>query len=140
MQRVTAERPTQPIRARTSRGIRPRREVQRFESLVGELSAAMARVSADAVDCEIESWLGKICRALDLDRSAIYERDSPDEPVHTTHIWVRPNFPPFPRNYDPEKLFQRSTEAVMAGNQFTFARPSDIPSELADVRPFVERY
>jgi len=100
----------------------------------------MARVSADAVDCEIESWLGKICRALDLDRSAIYERDSPDEPVRPTHTWVRPNCPPFPRHYDPEKLFPRSTQLVMAGKMLTFARPSDIPVENQDARRAVARY
>jgi signal transduction histidine kinase len=107
---------------------------------VGELSAAMARVPADAVDHEIEAWLGKICRALDLDRSAIYERDSQDEPLRTTHTWVRPNFPPFPRHYDPEKLVQSSTRLVMAGHTLTFASPSDIPAELGDLRRAVERY
>jgi signal transduction histidine kinase len=112
----------------------------RFESLVGELSAAMARAQADAVDREIESWLGKICRALDLDRSAIYERDSPDEPVHTTHTWVRPNFPPFPRHYDPEKALQSTTRWVMAGNQITYSHPSELPAELVDARRFLERW
>jgi signal transduction histidine kinase len=112
----------------------------RFESLVGELSATMARASADAVDREIESWLGKICRALDLDRSAIYERDSPDEPVRTTHTWVRPNFPPFPRHYDPEKALQSTTRWVMAGNQITYSDPSELPAELVDARRFLERW
>ena len=130
----------EPKRHAAPRVRRERREVARFESLVGELSAAMARVPADAVDGEIESWLGKICRALDLDRSAIYERDTPEEPVRTTHTWVRPNFPPFPRHYDPEKLFQRSTKLVMAGHMLTFARPSDLPAEAREVRRWVERY
>ena len=47
---------------------------------------------------------------------------------------------PFPRHYDPEKAFPRSTELVMAGNTLTFARPSDIPPENKDARRFVERY
>jgi signal transduction histidine kinase len=140
MQRRATSATIEPKRARAARIGRERREVQRFESLVGELSAAMARAPADAVDREIESWLGKICRALDLDRSAIYERDSPDEQVRTTHTWVRPNFPPFPRHYDPEKLFQRSTKLVMAGHMLTFARPSDLPAEAQEVRRWVERY
>jgi signal transduction histidine kinase len=100
----------------------------------------MARAPADAVDREIESWLGKICRALDLDRSAIYERDSPDQPVRTTHTWVRPKFPPFPRRYDPEELVQSTTKWVMAGNMLAFASPSEIPAELRDLRRAVERY
>jgi signal transduction histidine kinase len=138
MRRVTAERPTQPTRARTLRG--PRREIERFESLVDELSAVMTRTPAHAVDGEIQTWLGKICQALGLDRSGIYERDAPGERVRTTHTWLRAGFPPFPRHYDPEKAFQRSTELVMAGNTLTFARPSDIPAENKDARRFVERY
>jgi signal transduction histidine kinase len=129
-----------PRRVRSGRVGRERREVERFESLVGELSAAMAAAPADAVDHEIETWLGKICQALDLDRSAVYERDAPDKPVRTTHTWRRANFPPFPRNYDPEKLIRATTDWVMAGNQLTFGRPAEIPAELEDARRFVERY
>jgi signal transduction histidine kinase len=116
------------------------RENDNFESLVGELSAAMALAPADSVDHEIESWLGKICQALDLDRSAIYERDAPGGPVRTTHTWLRPNFPPFPPQYDPQKFFKETTEWVMAGNQIAFSRPSDIQTELGDLRSFAERY
>jgi signal transduction histidine kinase len=140
LRRSPISRNPQPKPRRTASIGRERREVERFESLVGELSEAMARVPADVVDHEVDSWLGKICRALDLDRSAIYERDSPDEPLRTTHTWVRPNFPPFPRHYDPEKLVQSSTKLVMAGNTLTFASPSDIPAEHSDLRRAVERY
>jgi signal transduction histidine kinase len=107
---------------------------------VGELSAAIARAPADAVDREIESWLGRICRALDLDRSGIYERGTQDQPVRTTHTWLRPNFPPFPRHYDPEKIVQATTRWVMAGNQLVVSRLTDIPAELGDARRFIERY
>ena len=140
LRRLQISRTPQPQPRRTASVGRERREVARFESLVDELSAAMALAPADAVDHEIESWLGKISRALDLDRSALYERDAPEQPVRTTHTWLRAGFPPFPRRYDPGKLFQATTEWVMAGNQFTFARPSDIPAENNDLRPFVERY
>ena len=140
MQRRATSATTEPKRDRAASIGRERREVERFESLVGELSAAMARAPAEAVDREIDTWLGKICRTLDLDRSAVYERDAPGEPVRTTHIWLRANFPAFPRNYDPGKVLPATTEWVMAGNQITFSRPSDIPAELADARRFVERY
>lgn len=139
MRRPANSRTIQPLHDRLHGG-RPQREVKRFESLVDQLSAAMALAEAHAVDREIEFWLGKICQALDLDRSAIYERDAPGEPVRTTHTWLRANFPPFPPNYDPEKLFKTTTNWVMAGNQLTFSHPSDIPAELGDARRFVERY
>jgi signal transduction histidine kinase len=140
MQRRPTSATIDPKRNRTARVGRERREVARFESLVGELSAAMARAPADEVDGEIELWLAKICRVLDLDRSAVYERDSPDDPVRATHTWVRPNFPAFPRNYDPERLIQRSTQLVMSGKTLVFGRPSDIPVENQDTRRFVEKY
>ncbi len=134
---------TATIELKRNRGahvVRERRELARFESLVGELSAAMARATADSVDREIDSWQGKICLALDLDRSAIYERDSETEPTRITHTWVRPNFPPFPRKYDPIKFLRTTTEWVMAGNQIVFSRPSEIPAQLEDGRNFAQRY
>jgi signal transduction histidine kinase len=117
-----------------------RREVAGFESLVRDLSAAMTRTPADSVDPEIDIWLGKICEALDLDRAAIYERDTPSGPVHPTHIWVRSSFPPFPQNFDPERMTKRTVDWILAGNQFAFSRPSDIPAEMDDLRRFVEKY
>ncbi len=130
----------EPKRRRPAGVGRERREVERFESLVGELSAAMALVPAEEVDREIEAWLGKICQALNLDRSAIYERDAPGQPVRTTHTWLRAGFPPFPRNYDAEKLFPKSTKWVMEGNPYFWSNPDEIPSEVADLRPYIERY
>jgi len=62
----------------------------------------MAQAAAEVVDREIETWLGKICIALDLDRSAIYERDAPGRGVRTTHTWVRANFPDFPIGIIPK--------------------------------------
>ena len=130
----------EPKRDRSRLADHGRRELARFESLVSQLSTAMTRATAEMVDWEIESWLGKICRTLDLDRSAIYERNAQDHPVRTTHTWLRPGCPPFPRNYDPGKIIPTATQWVMAGNQFIFAHPSDIPAEYKETRPFVERY
>jgi signal transduction histidine kinase len=117
-----------------------RRETQRFESLVDELSAAMARVTADAVDREIDVWQGKICEALDLDRSGVFELDAPGKPVRTTHIWVRPDIAPFPPDFNPEKQLKSTVDWVLAGKQIVFSSPSQIPAELAAAIPFVERY
>ncbi len=140
MQRRATSANIQPKREPTARVGRERREVERFESLVSEVSAAMARVPADDVDREIESWLGKISQALDLDRSAIYERDAVGEPVRVTHTWRRADFPSFPRNYDPEEFFQASVDWVMGGNPITFSAIDEIPPELEDARRFVERW
>lgn len=144
MQRLQRRATSATSEPKCDRGVsrvgRARHETKRFELLVDELSAAMALAPADAVDREVDSWLGKICEALDLDRSAIYERDAQDQPVRTTHTWLRPGFPPFPPDYDPEKFFPMGTKLVMRGISSTFASPSDIPREDEETRRFVERY
>ena len=100
----------------------------------------MTRASAHEVDREIELWLGRISQALGLDRSGVYERDSPSDPVRTTHTWKRANIPPLPRDFDPEKVLKTTTEWVLAGNQLVFSSPAGVPAELADAREFVARY
>jgi len=100
----------------------------------------MAFVPSDTVDSEIEVWHGKICGALNLDRSGIFERDAPGEPLRQSHTWLRSNIPPFPRNFAPEKFLKATVEWVMAGKQITFSRPSEIPIELADARKFARQY
>jgi signal transduction histidine kinase len=115
-------------------------EVKQFESLVEELSVAIAKAPAEAVDVEIERWLATICLALDLDRSAVYER-SPSNEVRTSHTWVRPNFPVFPRvHLNPETLTKRTTGYILAGNRIVFSRQSEIPSQFADLKRFVARH
>src|SRR5712672_2769741 len=140
MRRVTAERTAQPIRVQTLGGIRPHREIERLELLVDELSAAMTRAPADAVDREIETWLGKISQILGLDRSGIHERDPSSDHVRTTHTWRRPDIPPLPRDFNPEKYLKTTTDWVLAGNQVVFSSPSGIPAHLEDARHFVERF
>jgi signal transduction histidine kinase len=136
----TKQRSTRPISDWASRGINPSREIDRFESLVSELSAAMTRASAHEVDREIEIWLGKISQALGLDRSGIYERDSSSDPVRTTHTWKRHDIPPLPQDFDPEKVLKTTTEWVLAGNQLVFSSPTGVPAELTDAREFAARY
>ena len=48
--------------------------MERFASLVDELSAAMAQVSADEIDKEIKEWLRRIVLALEVDRGTFWER------------------------------------------------------------------
>ncbi|HJU11496.1 MAG TPA: ATP-binding protein [Candidatus Binataceae bacterium] len=131
---------TVPARRNVATRIRRESDIEQFGSLVDELSASMAQASANSVDGEIQNWLATICGALELDRSALYERDGPGQPVRTTHTWLREGFPPFPRKYDPETLFKRTTDWVMAGNQLVFSHVDEIPLHLADAKRFVIRH
>jgi len=109
---------------------------------LSELSAAMARVPADAVDSEIETWLGKICLALGLDRSTVFQRSTVDGPVYISHTWTRPNcnIPTLPRSLDVGKYFRKTAEWVMAGNLFVYARRSEIPPDFRIPDRISERY
>jgi signal transduction histidine kinase len=118
---------------------RATREAEGFESLVDELSAAIAKAPAEAVDADIQVWLERICLALDLDRSAIYER-GPTNRVRTSHTWVRPNFPDFPRNFDPERLTRKTTDWIVGGSRIVFSRATEIPAEFSDLKRFIARY
>jgi len=139
-------RPTRRIltskRASAGRTDRPNREIEQFESLVSDLSSAMARVPADAVDREIDAWLGKICLSLDLDRSAVYQRTTAEGPVYISHTWTRPNsnIPTVPRSLDVGKHFKKTTDFVLAGNQFVYARRSEIPPDFRVPDRISERY
>jgi C4-dicarboxylate-specific signal transduction histidine kinase len=118
------------------------RELEQFESLVSELSAAMARVPADAVDNEVDTWLGKICLALDLDRSAVYQRTTAEGPVYISHTWNRPNLniPIVPRSLDVGRYFRKTTEWVLAGNPFVYASRSEVPPDFRVPDRIAERY
>jgi len=102
----------------------------------------MARVPADAVDREIDAWLGKICLSLDLDRSAVYQRTTAEGPVYISHTWTRPNsnIPTVPRSLDVGKHFKKTTDFVLAGNQFVYARRSEIPPDFRVPDRISERY
>jgi signal transduction histidine kinase len=97
----------------------------------------MARAPAEAVDIAIKEWLEKICLALELDRSAVYQRDRSGEQIRVSHTWARPGFPLFPPNYHPP---QNPTDWVLAGNELVWSRPGELPDEWTDLREFVERH
>jgi signal transduction histidine kinase len=142
VQRRSTRRILTSKRASAGRADRSIREIEQFESLISELSAAMARVPADAVDSEIDAWLGKICLALDLDRSAVYQRTTVDGPVYISHTWTRPNsnIPSISRSVDVGRYFKKTTEWVLAGNPFVYAHRSEIPADFLVPDRVSERY
>jgi signal transduction histidine kinase len=117
-----------------------RREVDRFERLVDELSAAMAQTPAEAVDQGVAIWLEKICTALGLDRAKIHEHYSGEIGFPVYQTWVRAGVPPFPPANDPIWATDKVHAWILAGNRLVFSRPSEIPPEFPDAREFVSRY
>src|SRR5271166_2499083 len=119
---------------------RLREEAERFESVLADLSRALARVAGPEVDREIEKWLGRICNALDLDRSGIFERSAPGRPVSLTHRWVKEPFPADPAVLVANDISKSALAKIMAGEALTFSRPSDLPLEMEDLKRWVETH
>lgn len=113
-----------------ARNVQSVRKAQRFESLVDELSATRARVSAESVDTEVETWLGKICIALDLDRGGLHEHFSHEKGFRLYKTWVRPGYPPFPPNDDPSWNTKKADAWLFAGKRLIFSHPKEIPAEF----------
>src|SRR5262249_8309390 len=72
-----------------------------FEHLAAELATTFVDIAAEAVDSHIETALGRIAQALELDRSAVVQRVEGHFLV--THEWTRPGFPRLPSAVIPEE-------------------------------------
>ena len=114
------------------------RQIERFQSLVDELSAAMARVSVDEIDKEIKEWLGKIVLALEVDRGAFWERAASDGGFVGTHWWARPGIPRLPNKLRSMQISPWATAQILAGKTVVYSNPEDLPKEAAKLRQFLK--
>src|ERR1700685_1921288 len=103
-----------PERIPSARIDSARPKIEKFESLVDELSAAMARASVNEIDEEIKKWLQKIVVALEVDRGTLWEPAS-DGGLVATHWWARPGIPGLPRKMLSTQISPWATAQVFAG-------------------------
>jgi signal transduction histidine kinase len=123
---------------RARRSERP--QIERFASLVDELSAAMAQVSADEIDKEIKEWLRKIVLALKVDRGTFWERVEPDGGFMGTHWWGRPGIPGLPNKMRSMQISPWATAQVLAGKTIVYSTPDELPKEAVKLRRFLKSY
>lgn len=102
-----------------------RQQVERFELLVDELSAEMARATVGEIDTEIEKWLQRIVLALEVDRGAVWERGAIDGVLVGTHSWVRPGLPKFPRNTSSTRVSSWAAAQLLAGKLIVYSNPDN---------------
>jgi hypothetical protein len=107
----------------------PRPQIERFASLVDELSAAMAHVSADEIDKEIKQWLRKIVLALEVDRGTFWERVESDGGFVGTYWWGRPGIPGLPNKLRSMQISPWATAQVLAGKTIVYSSPEELPKE-----------
>ena len=117
-----------------------RLQIERFASLVDELSAAMARVSADEIDKEIKEWLRKIVLALEVDRGTFWERAASDGGFVGTYWWARPGVPGLPRKMLSIKISPWATGEVLAGKTVVYSNPEELPKEEVKLIQFLKSH
>jgi PAS domain S-box-containing protein len=101
-----------------------------FEALVGELGAEFVNLRPEEVDRAIEEALGRIVRALDLDRSALFQvvEDTGDF-VHT-HQWTRPGWATPPPRVSARERFPWHLVQIRQGQLISFTAVDEVPNEI----------
>jgi signal transduction histidine kinase len=104
-----------------------------FEMLLSELSARFSNLAEEAVDSEIELWLGRLLDVLDADRCTFAELDS-DGLLNITHSCAMRGLDPSPRGPISASL-PWMTQELIAGRPLVLSRiPEDLPPEAAEER------
>ena len=106
-----------------------------FERLVGELGAEFVNLRPGEVDRTIEDALGRLVRALELDRSALFQVEESGDFVHT-HQWTRPGWAPPLSRVSARELFPWHLSRVRAGELVSFKRVDDVvdPTDRENLR------
>ena len=101
-----------------------------FESLVGEVAAQFVNLPPEAVDRTIEEALERLVRALNFDRSALFQVvEATGEFIHT-HQWTRPGWPlPQPRISASEQ-FPWHLSRIREGELVSFTNVADVPDPV----------
>jgi len=111
-------------RRRTQRGLADR---LRFETLLSDLSHALASCSDADIDREIEVGLRRIVEDLGTDRATLWAYNDAGDEARVSHTWTRPGVPPVSPLLR-EKDFPRSFAELRAG------RVLRIPTEASSDR------
>jgi signal transduction histidine kinase len=107
------------------------RTILDFEDLTAELSAAFVRTPADQIDNELDRWLERIVRALDLDRSVIAEVEPEDGQFFVTHQWSRPGLASVPVGMNVTQMLPWLVDRIRAGKLTVISREEDMPAEAS---------
>jgi signal transduction histidine kinase len=116
------------------------RAILDFEDLAAQLSATFVKTAASQVDCEIDYWLERIVRSVDLDRATIAEVGPEDDQVHVTHQWTRPGSVQIPVGMNATTALPWLVDRVLAGDLTVLEREEDLPGEASQDRAVARNF
>jgi signal transduction histidine kinase len=110
-----------------------------FEKLLAELSATFVNLSADQVDSQIESALGRLVAFLGVDRGGLAELLPDQNQLVITHSYHLPGVPLLPRMMLSEQL-PWYAGMICRGEVLRLSRlPDDLPPEATAERDYCVR-
>jgi PAS domain S-box-containing protein len=110
-------------------------EGARAAALIADLSAKFIHLAPTDVDREIEEAQRRVCEALSLDRSLLWQWVGNGQDVFTTtHSYQRAGGPPFPRPINPRASFPWSMGRLELGRVISFASLKSLPAEAVTDR------
>ncbi|HXJ82156.1 MAG TPA: ATP-binding protein [Candidatus Methylomirabilis sp.] len=115
-------------RAQRRRAQRSLAERLRFETLLSDLSRALASCSDAAIDREVESGLRRIVEDLGTDRASLWELDDRAGEARLTHSWTRPGIPPG-HEVSQEKQFPWIFSQIRQGRVVRLPLPENLTDE-----------
>ena len=99
-----------------------------FETLISELSSRFINLPPDEVDQEIEHVQRRVCEALGVDLSALWESTGPQGPLTLTHFYSsREDLLPPMRGMSSEEYFPWLTREMLAGRVVAAASLDGFP-------------
>ncbi|HEX6851380.1 MAG TPA: PAS domain-containing protein [Candidatus Polarisedimenticolaceae bacterium] len=112
----------------------------RFETMLVELSLQFLRIPADEVDGAITQAQQRVCEALGVDVSALWQWSGDGESdVTLTHLHRPMGGPPFPQGMNAAEDFPWFLERISAGRPVVAPSPEDFPPEGARDRETLRR-
>lgn len=133
MHTVSRLRPLRSSRTRAV-GFTSHLESRRFETILAQSLAAIARVPTDEIDHEIEHWLGEICLALDLDRSVMMYLNR-----GVTHRWSRQNIPRVRYGTTALHVSPWAATRILAGEELVWSSISELPRDAEDYKRWLRK-
>jgi signal transduction histidine kinase len=125
-------------RTKSSQASGARRQSEKFETLLDEMSGAMSRVPGHEIEGAIEQWLREIVLALDIDRSTVWEKVASEAQFIGTHWWGRPDVPKMPRNPAGMKVSPWATGKILAGETILYSSVDELKER--EIKRFVKTY
>ncbi|MHB8897726.1 MAG: GAF domain-containing protein, partial [Thermoguttaceae bacterium] len=104
----------------------------RFETLIADLSSEFINLPAVELDAKIQDAQRRVCQALGLDVSSLWQWSSgPPGSLTLTHLYRREELPPASDPMEAEEYFPWCLQQLCEGKVVTVSSMAELPAEAA---------